>query len=242
MTHYSYKKDKKKFNLESFRIFAILLIFLGIGIISYISFPLLSWRFYFTPIFTPYDLTSPIPKTTIVTKETVKTILARTLDGADYTNAQNWFPSYRQSIKEDTLGQKQYYLTIPKLGITNSIVSTTDYDLSRHLVHYGGTSLPPENGNAVIFGHSTLPTLFNPQDYKTIFATLYKLGLKDEVIITINDVSYRYIINSITVVDPTETSIFSQDFNYPTITLVTCTPPGTTWKRLIIRGELAPLI
>lgn len=229
------------FHFNLLRLFAILLVFLGLGIVFYVSFPLISWHIYFTPALAEVDVTAPIPKTTIVTRETVKTLVMaarETIGGTDYFDAQNWFPSHRQRIKGITTKQAQYELHIPKLGITSAIVSTEDYDLSRHLVHYGGTSLPPDNGNAVIFGHSTLPQLFNPNDYTTIFANAYKLAINDEIIAIIDQISYRYKIKTILVVDPTDTTVFSQDFDSPYITLVTCTPPGTTWKRLIIRGKL----
>lgn len=229
------------FHLNFLRIFAMLLIFLGLGIVFYVSFPLISWHVYFTPTLTEVDVTAPIPKTTVVTRETVKTLVMaakQNMGGTDYYDAQNWFPSYQKRGMKIATKQKEYVLSIPKLGITRAIVSTEDYDLSRHLVHYGGTSLPPDNGNTVVFGHSTLPQLFNPNDYTTIFANAYKLGINDEIIATLQQVSYRYKIKTILIVNPTETSIFSQDFDSPYITLVTCTPPGTTWKRLIIRGKL----
>jgi len=105
-------------------------------------------------------------------------------------------------------------------------------------VNYGGTAIPPEKGNAVIFGHSTLPQLFNQKDYKTIFATLYKLTVGDVIQIKVAGVEYYYKIFSITVVDPSDTSVFEQNFSDSFLSLVTCTPPGTTWKRLIIKAKL----
>jgi sortase A len=42
-------------------------------------------------------------------------------------------------------------------------------------------SAPGEYGNIVIFGHSTLPQLYNPKDYKTIFTYLPSLEKKDHI-------------------------------------------------------------
>ncbi len=185
------------------------------------------------------DFTTSIPKTNVVTSEISSLIYQaqNTITGVDYTNAQNWFPSYRPS-----LGKKPkiptYSISIPKLNIKDAVVSTTDNDLARHLVNYQGTAIPPDKGNAVIFGHSTLPQLFNPKDYKTIFATLYNLQEGDVVYVNVDGVIYLYRIFNINVVNPDDISIFSQDYSNSYLTLVTCTPPGTTWKRLIMKARL----
>jgi len=218
----------------------MLIIILGIGMVIYVAFPIVSWKMYFAPVFASGNLTAPIPKTTIVTKDTLGSLITtatQSLGGTDYKNAQNWFPTYHPNTK-NAPKVTQYSLAIPKLGISSAIVSTTDYDLDHHLVNYGGTAIPPDTGNAIVFGHSTLPQLFDVTNYKTIFANAYKLGVGDEIIATVDHVSYRYVIKTILVVNPTDTSIFSQNFDTPYLTLVTCTPPGTTWRRLILRAEL----
>jgi len=240
MTPYYYTKEKKR-NIRNFlRLLAAIIAFSGMITTTYIFFPLISWRIYFAPVFAQSDVAIPIPKTTIVDQTTIKSLINQASDtvGINYTNAENWFPTFNPAsgLKKNPK-INSYSLTIPKLTIKNAIVSTTDYDLGIHLVQYGGTATPPENGNTVIFGHSTLPQLFNPNDYKTIFANAYKLGIGDEIFATIGNISYSYRINSITVVDPTNTSIFSQEVDGPYLTLVTCTPPGTTWKRLIIKAR-----
>ena len=90
----------------------------------------------------------------------------------------------------------------------------------------------------MIFGHSTLPQLFNPKNYKTIFANAYLLKENDLIYATVENITYKYRVYNISVVDPKDTSIFTQDLNDSYITLVTCTPPGTIWKRLIIKARL----
>ncbi|MBI2431056.1 MAG: sortase [Candidatus Levybacteria bacterium] len=245
MTAYYYKRGGGANRRFLFRILALVLVILGISMAGYVSFPLFSWHIYFDPVFASQDITAPIPKTTIVTEETIKSLkfwASQMANGVDYKDAQNWFPSYQnKESNQSAIKVERYNLSIPALGIKEAIVSTTDYDLNHHLVHYPGTSLPPQNGNAVIFGHSTLPQLFNPNDYATIFANAYKLRINDEIIATLEGVSYRYKVKTIFVVDPTDTSVFSQNFDGSYLTLVTCTPPGTTWKRLIIRGRLVPI-
>lgn len=242
MSKYYYKKkniNRKKIG----RVLSLLLTLIGFFAVLYIFFPLVSWQVYFAHAFAQNNIATPIPKNTIVNSAALQSLLTtsvRNLSGVDYTNAQNWFPGMDlPTDKKTTI--PFYNLSIPTLHLKNAIIATSDYDLSRHLVNYPGTSIPPENGNAVIFGHSTLPQLFNPYDYKTIFANLYKLKIEDEVFVTIADVSYKYKIFSITVVDASETSFFAQQYDNSYITLITCTPPGTTWKRLVIKARLVPL-
>ena len=157
----------------------------------------------------------------------------------DYTNAKNWFPNFHPS---QALGKPKvlsYILSIPKIRIKDALVSTTDMDLGKHLVNYQGTSIPGDFGNAVIFGHSTLPQLYSPKDYKTIFANAYKLEIGDSIYSIVNGVTYLHKIYNITVVDPNDSSAFTQNYDNSYLTLVTCTPPGTVWKRLVIKARLS---
>ncbi len=235
-----YKKsrtiEKKKF----LRLVSLLIISMGVLIAGYVFFPLLSWQLYFAPVFANSEINSPIPKSTIVSQNSIATLLqgaSQTLSGIDYTNAQNWFPNYKYD-KSANLKTSTYTISIPKININEAKVSAVDTDLLKHLVNYGGTAVPPENGNAVIFGHSTLPQLYEEGNYKTVFSHLYKLIVGDEIIVTVGNVTYKYRIESINVVDPDNTSVLEQSFDDSYITLITCTPPGTIWKRLAIKARL----
>jgi sortase A len=235
-----YTKSKPK-NVRLFLRFVSIGIFAsGILGMLYVFFPLLSWELYFAPVFAAQDVATPIPKTTVVNADTIQSLLASSFSGIDYSNAANWFPSYNANITSQPKATS-YTLTIPKLKIKDAFVSTVDNDLDHHLVNYGGTALPPEKGNAVVFGHSTLPQLFNPNNYKAIFATAHTLQVGDTIIAHINEISYTYKIFNITIVNPEDTTIFTQHYDNAYLTIVTCTPPGTTWKRLIIKSRVEKL-
>jgi sortase A len=235
MTKKYYKRPTKILK-KIFKIFSFCILFTGLGIIGYVFFPLLSWQIYFAPVFASQAIDAPIPKTTVLTGNNISSLLnlSQTLN-VDYTNAQNWFPEYH--FNKDAKSQI-YKLSIPKLKITEAIVSANDNDLTKHLVNYGGTAIPPSKGTSVVFGHSTLPQLFNEKDYKTIFATLYLLQNGDEIIISVDGKKYVYNVYEITIVNATDNSVFDQNYNESFLTLVTCTPPGTVWKRLVIRARL----
>lgn len=234
-----YKKSKKSNKKKRFRILAIGLVGIGLLTIVYTLLPFLSWQIYFAPVFAASNFAAPIPKKTVLSSTTFSTLVSNavnTIAGVDSTNAQTWFPTFKGNTGVALVSQ--YYLSIPKLAIDHALVSTTDYDLSNHLINYGGTAIPPQHGTAVVFGHSTLPQLFNPKDYKTIFARAYLLKEGDTLKAHVQEVEYTYNIVAISVVDPTNTAIFSQDLTDSYLTLVTCTPPGTTWKRLVIKAKL----
>ncbi len=159
------------------------------------------------------------------------------ISGIDFNNAANWLPpSYKETSVVENL--PTYYISIPKLNIENATVSTIDTDLSSHLVHFPGTSLPPNKGTAAIFGHSTLPQLYDRKNYKTIFANIHELKIGDNIIVSSNNTLYTYKISDMIITDPEDTSYLSQKYDGSYLDIVTCTPPGTTWKRLIVKSRL----
>jgi sortase A len=243
MGKYYYKKgetnDKTK-KRKMLRFLSLGLFGTGVLIIVYIFLPFLSWQIYFAPAFANQNIAAPIPKNTLVSSSSIQSLIqaaSSSLAGIDFENAQNWFPNYKYQ-NSGASKIPTYTISIPKLGIKNAVVSTIDTDLSKHLVNYYGTSLPPDKGNAVIFGHSTLPQLFDSNSYKTTFTYLFELKEGDEIIANVGKASYRYRIESILVVDPENTTVLEQTYDDSYITLITCTPPGTIWKRLVVRARI----
>lgn len=236
MGKYYYKKNAQKKLKKYLRLASGFLLLIGVFIIIYVSFPLISWQLYFQPAFTSQNIALSIPRANIVD------LAKNSIDTTNYIRAENWFKNYRPDFKQRNQIEIPFYaISIPKIKIEEAIVSTIDTDLEKHLVNYQGTGIPGKNGNAVIFGHSTLPQLFNPKDYKTIFANVYKLKNGDIIYATLNGIIYKYEIFKITVTDPEDSSSLIQDYDNSYLTLVTCTPPGTTWKRLIVKAKLINL-
>lgn len=235
----TYYRKKKTIPLRLvIRVCGLLLTLGGIGIVVYIFLPLILWQITYAPIFAAQNVTAPIPKRTIVGPSTVQSLIAsslHSLSGIDYTNAQNWFPGY--SGTRNTIA-KSYFLTLPQIHVSNVFVSGADNDLTRHLVHFGDSALPGQKGTTIIFGHSTLPQLYSPTDYKTIFAHLHEIQIGDKIYATMDSVRYNYTIYSILVVDPEDTSVLTQNYDDSYMTIITCTPPGTIWKRLVVQARL----
>lgn len=153
------------------------------------------------------------------------------------TDPNTWFPTSPQ--KKVSAPVNSYTLSIPTLKITDASVIIAGDDLKKSLIHYGGTGLPGEYGNTVIFGHSTLPQFFRgTKDYKSIFATLPTIKIGAHINITYDGLSYRYIVTEKVVVEPTDLSPLEQRFDDSYITLVTCVPPGTYLYRLNVKAKL----
>ena len=240
MNSYVYTKTKRRDIRKAVRLFGLGMTLMGLLFGSYIFFPLLSWKLYLEPAFASQSFASPIPATTIITKDYIGSLLRNTVNafsGIDYSNVQNWVPAtYKEVAVNPQIAS--YFISIPKLNIENAVVSTVDNDLNFHLVHFPGTAIPPARGTAAIFGHSTLPELFNAKNYKTIFATALDLRVGDTINVTTDNTLYVYKIFNISIVEAEDTSYLTQDYDDSYLTIITCTPPGTTWKRLIIKSKL----
>jgi LPXTG-site transpeptidase (sortase) family protein len=134
---------------------------------------------------------------------------------------------------------------IPKINlevpVDYSIASVDETNiqdgLERGIVHYPTTANPGENGNAAFFGHSS-SNIFNKGKYKFAFVLLHAITPGDTFYITYNKKIYVYKVISRTVVDPGDVSVLNPiDGQAATATLITCDPPGTSFRRLIIVGQ-----
>ena len=137
-----------------------------------------------------------------------------------------------------------FYLGVPKLGIEDALVETNAPGLNpdNALGHYSGSALPGEVGNVFIYGHSVLPWFYNPRNYKSIFSTLDTLGVGDEFYLTYNGDRLKYKVDGYKVQHPDDVKPLAdvryKFLNESTVTLMTCVPPGTKLKRLLVTGVL----
>lgn len=133
-------------------------------------------------------------------------------------------------------------ISIPKINVNAPVVyepSIAEPAIQKALVngvvHYGTSVKPGQNGNSVIVGHSS-NDWWEPGNYKFVFVLLDKVVVGDQFSINYQSRRYVYEVTSVKVVEPTDLSVLAPTPN-PTVTLITCTPPGTSWKRLIVQGK-----
>lgn len=135
-------------------------------------------------------------------------------------------------------------IIIPKINVEIPVVydavSTAEADmqkaLERGVVHYATTPTPGQKGNVAIFGHSS-NNIFNPGKYKFAFVLLSKLENGDLFYLDKGGKRFVYKIYKKRIVEPTEVSVLDTADKPDTATLITCDPPGTSLKRLVVVGE-----
>lgn len=163
----------------------------------------------------------------------------------DYTQLNNWFISDDQSSQIAPLltnsSITSYRITIPSLKISNAEVDVGSVDLKKSLIQYPQTALPGQVGNSVVFGHSVLPQFFNAKSYLAIFSTLYKLKLGDEIFVDYDNVRYKYLVEEMFEVQPTDLSVLEQRFDGKYLSLITCSPPGTVLRRLVVKAQIVDI-
>lgn len=101
--------------------------------------------------------------------------------------------------------------------------------------HYGATALPGEAGNAVIIGHSSGQP-WAPGKYKFVFTMLDKLTVGDKIYIDYKGTRYVYRVSGSKVIEPTDMTVLTQTKD-PELSLITCTPVGTSKHRLVVTAK-----
>lgn len=141
-------------------------------------------------------------------------------------------------------------LIIPKINVDVPVVygASPDHDsmmaaMQKGIANFsvpGANSLPGQVGNTVLSGHSS-NDLFEPGDYKFIFAQLDKLTTGDTIYVNYNSVRYTYSVVKTQIVSPNNVQALYSFTDKPYLTLITCTPLGTSTNRLLVTAEqIAP--
>ncbi len=147
-------------------------------------------------------------------------------------------PTVTQTVSADPR------LIIPKLNIDVPIHFDITLDevmdaMNNGVAHYriaGASAFPGEIGNLVITGHSA-GDVYSSNPYKYIFSGLERLDDGDLIYVNYNSVRYTYRVVKKEVIDPSNVAALVVETDKPLITLVTCTPLGTSRYRLLITGE-----
>lgn len=151
------------------------------------------------------------------------------------TNTQNLVRGEPNSLEIASLGIKT------PLQYAESKNETEFQELlQKGVVHYPGTALVGEVGNAYFFGHSS-DYAWSKGGYKTVFALLPNIAVGEEIKISGQDgIVYTYKVTEKFVASKTDLGLLSQETGGKKIlTLQTSYPVGTALKRYIVKAELA---
>jgi sortase A len=96
--------------------------------------------------------------------------------------------------------------------------------------------MPGEIGNLVITGHSA-GDIYSNNQYKFIFSGLERLGAGDLVYIDYKGTRYTYSVTKKETVEPSDVAALVYETTKPMLTLITCTPLGTSRYRLLVTAE-----
>ena len=125
------------------------------------------------------------------------------------------------------------YVEIPKIGVKVPVYHTTeDSVLERAAGHLEGSSLPVggPGTHAVISAHRGLPSA-------ALFTDLDQLEEGDYFFLSVLDEKLCYMVDHISVVEPSDTSGLAAEEGKDLVTLMTCTPYGVNSHRLLVRGS-----
>ena len=147
-------------------------------------------------------------------------------------------PTITQTVSADPR------LIIPKLNVDVPIhfgipLSEVMSAMNSGVAHYrisGASAYPGEIGNLVITGHSA-GDVYSSNPYKYIFSGLERLGDGDLIYVNYKSTRYTYRVVKKEVVEPSNVSALVVDTDKPLLTLVTCTPLGTSRYRLLVTAE-----
>ncbi len=151
-----------------------------------------------------------------------------------------------------TVGPPENRIIIPKLNLNVPLVTPSYNSLLREdwegvendiqdalqhgVVHYPGTARPGQAGNFFVTGHSSYYPWADGH-FKTVFARLHELNIGDEYWVYYGGDKHRYIVTSKKEVKPSNVDVLDQPTNKRVATLMTCTPVGTTLRRLILQSQ-----
>jgi sortase A len=134
-----------------------------------------------------------------------------------------------------------FSIIIPKIAAVAPIIDKVDPNdpyaylvaLKKGVAHALGSANPGDAGNVYLFAHSA-DAFYNVGKYNTVFYLLGKLTQGDEIYIYYKDRQFKYIVDTIKVVNPSEINYLAGNSDTKTLTIQTGYPAGTAFKRLLV--------
>ena len=155
------------------------------------------------------------------------------------------YQTNKNKILDLTPVNTDFSIVIPKINANTKVIKNVDpynssvyqYALTKGVAHALGTATPDTNGNTFIFAHSA-GNWYQANQYNAIFYLINKLTTSDQIFIYYQNKKYTYLVKELKFVTPTDVKFMNQDLTKHQLTLMTCWPPGTTLKRLVVVAEL----
>lgn len=121
-------------------------------------------------------------------------------------------------------------IEIPALNIDKPIVQGDNWEqLKKGVGQHVGSAAPGKPGNMVLSAHNDI--------YGEIFRHLDRLQPGDEIVISTERSSYRYVVREWQVVEPTAVEVMGPT-NHASTTLISCYPYLVNNKRIVVFADL----
>jgi len=141
---------------------------------------------------------------------------------------------------------REFSLIIPKINANARVIKDVDpYNaaeyqlaLTKGVAHAATSALPNEKGNTFIFAHSA-GNWYQANQFNAVFYLLNKLVKGDEIIVYYKNKDFHYTVSETKLVKGSEVNYLKSSSDREQLTLMTCWPPGTTLKRLIVIAKLS---
>ena len=139
--------------------------------------------------------------------------------------------SNKFEYKEETINSKRAnvigILEIKSIGLKAPIVLGEE-NLDYVVAKYRSSANFGQAGNVILAGHN------NMKGY--IFKSLYKVKIGDIIEIKTDNNIYKYKLTERVIVNPSDSSLLTQDISKKEITLITCI--NRAKERLILKGKI----
>lgn len=165
-----------------------------------------------------------LPETTVAPSENIPTLVAA--------------PIAAVTVAENPVG-----IEIPSIGVEATVANPTSTDIKvlddallNGAVRHPSSSKLGEEGNVIIFGHSSYLPVVRNQAFKA-FNGIQKLEKGEEIIVTSEGRAYVYAVTSVREAKAGEDAIPLTATGH-TLTLATCDSFGEKSDRFIVTAEL----
>lgn len=153
------------------------------------------------------------------------------------------------SVETVEAGELPMRIVIPDAGVDVKVgnpartdIKTLDFALLSGAVRYPTSAKLGEEGNVVIFGHSSYLPVVRNENFKA-FNGIQNLSAGDSIIVTSKGTTYRYAVESVREVKASE-GVIPLTVSGKKLTLATCNSFGTPQDRFVVTATLvesAPL-
>lgn len=149
------------------------------------------------------------------------------------------------TVNQNYSPNQEFRIIIPKIDLNSKVLSNIDpYNkeaylaaLSQGVAQAKGSTLPGSNGDIFLFAHSTNSPFISY--YNAPFYLINKLTPSDEIYLSYQGKNYKYVVTETKIINPSEVQYLKTSEKKQSLTLMTCWPPGTTLKRLLVISHLA---